>query len=53
MLASQFDACVGAVGNIWKGSVNMETLVILLDGHLCIVNIYLGAMTVHYRDVLL
>ena len=31
----------------------METLVILLGEHLCIVNILLGPVTVHYREVLL
>ena len=31
----------------------METLVTLLGGHLCIVNIQLGPSTVLYREVLL
>ena len=31
----------------------MKTLTILLGEHPCIVNILLGPMTVHYREVLL
>ena len=31
----------------------MKTLVNLLGEHLCIVNILLGPITVHYREVLL
>ena len=37
----------------WRRSVNMETLVNLLGDHPCIVNIPLGPLTVHYREVLL
>ena len=31
----------------------MKTLVILLGEHPCIVNVLLGPVTVHYREVLL
>ena len=31
----------------------MKTLVILLGEHLCIINVLLGPVTVHYREVLL
>ena len=33
--------------------MNIKTLAILLGEHPCIVNIFLGPLTVHYREVLL
>ena len=33
--------------------MNIKTLAILLGEHPCIVNILLGPVTVHYREVLL
>ena len=53
-MASQFGISVGAVSNILKRTrEHMETLVNLLGEHLCIVNIPLGPLTVHCREVLL
>ena len=37
----------------WGASLIIKTLAILLGEHPCIVNVLLGPVTVHYREVLL
>ena len=55
-MSSQFGISVGAVNNIVKRKreyENMKTFVNLLGEHPCIVNMLLGPVNVHYREVLL
>ena len=52
-MASEFGISVGAVNNILKRKRDYQNLAILLGEHPCIMNIFLGPVTVHYREVLL
>ena len=50
-MASEFGISVVAVNNILKRNLTIKTLAILLGEHPCIMNIFLGPVTVHYREV--